>query len=1640
MAAGEARVTDRHVRAVGSELLHEGEFTRATRLFLDSGDSLICKEWLGPEADDQRRHELSALERLIGVAGVAQLAAPRPKSGPILLEDPHGRLLADAAMPLASAELTDLALDLARVVAAVHQHGVMHPDLSPATIMVSGLRTTLIDFTSATTSCEVWHEFTHHARIVGALPYLAPEQTGRTGRPVDHRADLYALGATLYELATGAPPFGTGDPLRLSHDHLARIPTPPAQTNPQVPAVLSDIIMHLLEKEPDRRYRSADGLVHDLTRLREGRQLRVGEHDFSPALLPPSRLVGRDGQVATLDAAFTQSLSGERRGVLVAGGQGVGKTALVDQLRPIAMAAGGWFVAGKFDQYQQTATGNAAWQAFRALGRLLLAEPERELVELREHLQRTLGRDAVASMAVLPEFATLLQLDPQPEPADPVVVQDRMRWAWVGVLRAVASRKRPVIFVLDDLQWAGSALTLVDAILSQDAVDGLLLVGVYSDDEPDRHHPLSSMVSRWQQQRPGWEYLHLTDLCPPDAAGMVAGMLHMGVSQVSDLADAVVAISRGNPYDTVELLHALQREEVLFPAGGGWRWDTAALHQLGHAHVSNLLAARISALPRPTQSVLEVMACLGDSVEVELLLAGAGDPGAAEQALAVALDDRLVVLQPGGRESVRFRHDRVRDAILRRLGEPRKRALRLRLARRLARQPDLFAAAARQYLPVVDAVRTPAERTRVVALFRRAAERAMQLFDYAAADSYLTALLALVDPADTATLIEVQTGRHAARYSLGQLDQADDIYRHICQLPATWTQRMDATLVQMSSLTNRNRPREAVGLGVDLLRQVGCQVPMPDDLDAEIERGTPLLYRWLGQTNVNDDLKRPEAVDARTHAIGTIITRLLPSTYFGDQPVGAWLALEAVRRWVDSGPAAALIAPASYAAAMIPIGRRGDYRTGRRLLQRLLAVGEARGFKPAVFHSRLMYAWMVGHWSEPIEECVALARRVREEFRQTGDLVKTCHSYAVSIPPLFDCAPSLDDYGDEVESALAFARRTGNDPAAGMFTSHRWLASVLRAQPAAAASQEATEQEAAGAAGSQAAAATLHLTRALAAALLNDPAELERHTAAVTPLLSSICGTYQESTARLLHGLALAGRARTAAPADRDPILATLDRTIEWQAARAADAPANFLHLFQLLEAERAWAGGDLAAAVPAYDRARHEAAGRQRVWHRALIAERAAAFYLALGADHEGHALLEEARRIYQSWGAVAKVDQLDATYPAGAPVRHEPATQPEPRSARRPTAGAHTIDLLGVIAASQVISSETNPGRLRAKAAEVLTNMTGATDVHVLVWQEEDDTWLLSAEDGTLTPLAHEGRRPPVPLSMVRYVKRTLEPLVIPDATRDDRFASDPYLGGLDCCAIMVVPVLSRGRLRKLLLLENRLIRGAFSPEGLDAVKLVVGQLAVSIDNAILYESLERKVAQRTEELSQTNRKLSQANQRLERLSVTDALTGLANRRGFEQTLHAQWQQAQRSRSPIAMAMIDVDHFKRYNDQYGHAAGDRALQRIAGSLRSNVRSADLLARYGGEEFALVMPGADLEAALEIARRLHHAVTSLAIPNPRAADRIITLSIGVAVTTPSRRMPIYHLIELADGELYRAKHAGRNRVSAPTSHDHRST
>ncbi len=205
---------------------------------------------------------------------------------------------------------------------------------------------------------------------------------------------------------------------------------------------------------------------------------------------------------------------------------------------------------------------------------------------------------------------------------------------------------------------------------------------------------------------------------------------------------------------------------------------------------------------------------------------------------------------------------------------------------------------------------------------------------------------------------------------------------------------------------------------------------------------------------------------------------------------------------------------------------------------------------------------------------------------------------------------------------------------------------------------------------------------------------------------------------------------------------------------------------------------------------------------------------------------------------------------------------------------------------------------------------------------------------------------------------------------------------------------------------------------------------EVLARVDTHLRILHLRQELESKNASLLQANTELERSRLALESLAYFDTLTGIANRRNGEESLAREWNGAARDDYPVALAMIDVDHFKKFNDRYGHAAVDDCLQRVAKAMASRMRRPrDLLARFGGEEFIALLPHCELADALEMLEALRAAVEALDIPHADAATGKVTVSIGVAVGRPATGLSSEDCLATADAALYRAKHAGRNRI-----------
>lgn len=1652
---------------MGEEVLFEIERVRLTRVGgPGSATTAVRKEYLGPESAIRARHESTMLSLLSGLSGVPTLLAIPSDQQSILMSDVAGISLATLLNdgPLDVATLLGLAADLAEVIAAVHSRGVVHRDINPRTILLHGSprHVMLVDFERATATDP--HQVHPINNLMGALAYLAPEQTGRTGWTIDHRSDLYAFGATLYEMATGAPPFGNADPLRLTHGHLTQVPTNPATVVPAIPPALSAIIMRLLEKEPNRRYQSAHGVRHDLMKLislgtrrmrvrdREPDNFTLGERDFPDRLTPPSRLVGRDAEIKVLSEAFAAVATGDHRTVLIAGEPGVGKTSLMDTLRPLVSATRGWFLAGTCNQYAVGLGPSALRQAIRNLARMLLAEPEVELGLLRKRLRDRMGANASLLVAAEPRLEPILGIPSGGEtPADPALARRRLHRAIADLLIGVASLERPIVLFLDDVHWADSgSMEIIDMLRSTDQLNHMLLIYAYRESDSGGSHPLQQFLLPPGAIPERTVLLRLTNFHLEQLQSLLGQMLRLPASEVTSLATFTMAAEAGNPFRTVELVNALRRDQLLVLGDEGWAWAQEKLaERLAPTNqpddVVRRLTTRIMELPAPSRMLIEILACLGGSADLSLLRVLEAETG-----LPRVLSDGLLVMDLGSHPAVRFAHDWIHQATRAGMSDSDRHAQMLGLARRLANHPDYPVLAADQYLGVISSLDDPAELRSVVPLLRLAAERARLAANFELVDCYLAAALCalntIADDAhpDSQERLEIDVAWHAALYALGKSREVDEVYARIRRHPSHLLLPAMATWAQISSLTNRGDIHAALELGLAALAELGLPAPNPDELASVVERGLNDMVRWAADPHFSPadqalpagllaaaaPVRESTVEDPWIPVVGRILGRLVVAAYFCASPLAHWLTVEAFRLWIRRGPHPALVSPLVHTAAVM-IARRQDYSTGHTVVRRILATCETMGFLSEMGQARQVYASSAGPWFEPLEQTIRQAHHAREELLQAGDVQYAGFAcYSIAIQSL-DCQPTLAGLLAEVNAGLALSARTGNDLVAASLVAFRQSVRALQGHTRNLASADDADfseaEHVAAVSTSPTAGAFYHLTRGFVGLLFNLPDQLHQHVVSVRPLLGAIAGTYGTTMTTVLLAMDAATRLREGrVPADeRVQVRGDLTECANWLAQRAATAPENYQQLSHLIEAEIAWLEGDIPDALRTFDCAQREAASRSRPWHRALITERLARCQLANEIEYGGRLSLREARNAYRDWGATAKVEQLDREYPFLRTMASIPNSSVRQRSPGSPApSGADTVDMLAVLRASQALSSETNLVRLQERIAEVLRTLTGATAVTVVTWNDDAAEWFLPSPGGrTELSLAEAAAERLLPLSVFRYAERTGEPLLVEDATRDDRFCVDPYLRDLEACALMVVPIRTRGRPRVMLLLENRHSTTTFTVNRLDAVMLLAGQLSVSLDNALLYADLESRVAARTVALEEVNH-------RLEHLVVTDPLTGLANRRQLTDRLGIEWRNALRWGAPIGMAMIDIDHFKLYNDHYGHLAGDHCLRRVAETIDGSTRDTDLLARYGGEEFAIILPGANNAVTYRVAERIRRAIIDRAEPHALSPQRIVTISIGTTSVSPTAQSGVDHLLEAADLELYRAKSSGRNTVS----------
>lgn len=1148
-------------------------------------------------------------------------------------------------------------------------------------------------------------------------------------------------------------------------------------------------------------------------------------------------LEGRENELEILVAALLRARRSALQLIWISGEAGVGKTALAAQLHEPAQRAGGRFVQGKCEQFGGGTLLQAPRQALGLLVRELAATAEPARGSLAVALRQALGPDGGALVPLLPELQDLTGPLPEPTPLEPHEQPQRLLSLLVVLLRVLARHSHPLVLVLDDLHWADPlTLALMTALLEAPDLNGLLLLGLFRHNEVGPGGGLAQLLARAAEQPAPPLQLALANLTTEQVQRLLASRLPSAPDALLPLSELVQRSTGGNPFFLHQLLNAVERQGLL---------GVDQLQQrLAGGDVVALLSGDLNQLPPASLKLLQCLACLGSQANLALLAQASGaplrqlperlQPALQQGVLVCAQPHRLASADPGA--VVVFGHDRLQQAVATLADAAASRARQLAMARRLlaAGQPLL---AAPHFAATTALLSAQAERHRVATLLQQAGGAALDQGDFPRAELLLEQALALLGPEawqqHPDATFELNRQLHQLAYSRADYGRADAIHTALQRWARSPQQLLEPAAIQVMALSNRGCYQAAVDLVAQLLRQLGLSIPLQhpqEALEGELE-GFLAMVQGGGLDALPTLPARPPAGGSAAK----LLNRLVPAAFFCNPPLACWLVLHSTRQWLAGDAHPARLYPLA-CTLLATVPARGDYASGYQAARTALGLGEASPHGLETARTRHVFSLFCQHWFEPLEQALGQARRAQHDQERSGELEFACYTFYTTQAAVLELGHDLAELAQEHQRALDFARRTGNRHAEPAFTAYGDLLAALQGPPGTSQQTQLGPDLAELERSNPMAACYHHSCRALAAALLGDGAVLRRHARAACDLEPYITGFYPVALNRLLQGLALVEQLRQGADAGA---AAALEELEAWMAARALDAPQNFAHLADLLQAERLGAQGCGLEAVQVCERALRGAEAHQRPWHAALICERAGRLYLELGLEQAGQRLLEQAQQRYANWGATRKSEALAREF------------------AHLRVASNTSNQLSQLLQASQQLSGRHTVAELAQATAALIAQHSGATDVQIVVLDREE-VWQLVGGLSPQGPLQRQSleqaeRERRLPASALRLCLQRLQPLVSHDAVLDPRFSADPFVEQQACCSLLVVPVLVQQRPIAVVIGAHRQQRGAFVADLGRSVELLCGQLAVALENLLIQRSLEQQVRARSHALEQ-------------------------------------------------------------------------------------------------------------------------------------------------------------------------------------------
>lgn len=1404
-------------------------------------------------------------------------------------------------------KVLEIAIQIAEILQHLHQNSIIHKDIKPANILIhpETQQVKLIDFSIASLLPKETQEIQNPNILEGTLSYLAPEQTGRMNRGIDYRADFYSLGVTLYELLTGQLPFVSEDPLELVHCHLAKIPVSPHEIHPNIPPIVSKIVLKLMAKNAEDRYQSARGISYDLQQcLKQWKEtetileFELGKQDRSDRFLIPEKLYGREKEVNTLLEAFDRVANGSAEMMLVAGFSGIGKTAVVNEVHKPITRQKGYFIKGKFDQFNRNIPFFAFVRALRDLMGQLLSESDSNLGQWRTKILQAVGDNGQVLIEVIPELESLIGKQPPAPELSETAAQNRFNLLFQKFLEVLTTKEHPLVIFLDDLQWSDSAsLQLIKILMEERSY--LLLLGAYRDNEVSPAHPFILTVDELKKTGKTVNTITLAPLAFEETNQLIADTLRCENKRARPLTELINRKTQGNPFFTTQFLKALYSDGYLsFNRDRGyWESDLAKINTLSLTDdVVEFMAQQLQKFPEETQFILQLAACIGNQFDLHTL-AIVSQQSVSETSVILwkALREGLIIPQseiykfyldsqeqdPHTKEweiTYRFLHDRVQQAAYSLIPEERKQEVHLNIGRLLLEKtlPELLDerifTIVSQFNLGIEQIVSREERDNLANLNLIAGRKARLSAAYLAAYQYCEIGLKLLASENLEEWIrqpvltlELYINGANSACLIGKFEQVDAYIKTALEQTTNPLDHVKILEIKIQSLIARNQLSEAITVAGEILQQLGVELPE----NPTPEMTTPALNKIRDQIGSKDVMNAPPMSDPKKLAAMNILSTQASAAYIGSPTLYPLIVLKQIELSLEFGNA--IQTPYAYSTyGLILCAFGGEIIAGNQaadLAISLMETFKAFSFKAKIFN--LVYPF-VRIWQNPINSVLKPLIEGYEAGLGSGDLefaaycvYNYCQLAYAAGNELLQLQEEMKTYGDAISqlkqtTALNFHQIVQQAVL-------NWTSEVDEPQKLIGeVYDETTRLPQHQLAGDTYSIGSFYAHKLILAYHFGEPKEALEMMEISETKIGGIIGTVFSGVFYFYRALTLLANSPTLPISEK--VNEDLERLKNW----AIHAPMNFTHKCDLIQAEQQRILEEKTAAIELYDRAITGAKNNGFVQEQALANELAAKFYLNWGKEKIAAVYMQEAYYCYARWGAKTKVNDLEKRYPQLLiSILQQPRVitslkETITRGTISPTHSSTSIsdalDLATLLKASQAISSEIEINKLLNILLEITLINAGGTKCVLLLKQESDLKIVALIEQGKsaqILPSIPLELSPDVPISLVNVAKRNEQPLVFIDASIDPLFSSDIYIQKNHPKSVICHPILHQGTLIGILYLENNLTLGAFTRERIEVLNLICSQAAISLENARLYQESQQALT----ELKQVQLKIIQS-----------------------------------------------------------------------------------------------------------------------------------------------------------------------------------